>query len=83
MLTKLLALLDEGRAFSQIELAERLGTCEDSVRAQMEHLERMGLLKRVYSESGCKGCGGSCSNSCGGCGQSALHSLPMWEKVSA
>ncbi|MDL2288549.1 hypothetical protein LJC32_04120 [Oscillospiraceae bacterium OttesenSCG-928-F05] len=82
MLMKLLTLLDEGCAFSQIELAERLGTGEDSVKAQMEYLERVGMLRRIDSGSGCESCGGSCGNSCGGCGQGALHGPAMWEKIS-
>lgn len=80
MLTQLLTLLDEGHAFSQIELAERLHTGEESIRAQMEYLERMGLLRRVYSSSGCEGCGGKCDS--GTCGHSAPHAPVMWEKVS-
>lgn len=82
MLTNLLALLDEGHAFSQTELAQRLGTGEDSVKAQMEYLERRGLLRRIDSGSGCEGCGGGCGNSCGGCAKDAPRGPAMWEKVS-
>ncbi|MCP1103207.1 DNA-binding Lrp family transcriptional regulator [Aequitasia blattaphilus] len=81
MLIKLLALLDEGRAYSQLELAELCGTREESVKAQMEYLERAGFLRRVTSGSSCESCGGKCSGSTGGCGKDTSRGVAMWEKT--
>lgn len=47
MLTQLLALLDGGYTFSIGDLAQRLGIGEDAVKAQMEYLERLGMLRRL------------------------------------
>lgn len=82
MLSELLALLDQGRAFSQLELAESLGTSQEAVKAQMEYLERLGLLRRVVSSSGCGGCSGSCgSGGCHSCSHHSPQGPPMWEKA--
>lgn len=82
MLTKLLAILDEGRAYSQQELAECLGVPPGSVAAQMEYLERLGLLRRINNScgwgSGCKSCGSNCD---AGCHSSGVTPLAMWELV--
>lgn len=67
MLTQLLALLNEGNALSITELAQRLKISEGAVRAQMEYLERLGMLRRVSVEGGCSSCSGSCRG-CRGCG---------------
>lgn len=79
-MTQLLDLLDEGHAFSLTELAQRLQTNEDTVKAQMEYLERLGLLRKVNAEFGCKDCSGGCG--CGSCGEKAPRGPAMWEKVS-
>lgn len=77
MLTKLLALLDEGRVYSQQELAETLGVSLETVMAQMEYLERLGMLHRV--EIG--GCAGGCKGCSSGCEQRSVDAPAMWEKV--
>lgn len=78
MLTQLLALLDEENALSITELAQRLKTSEDAVKAQMEYLERLGMLQRVSNRQSCSACSGGCS----GCGQNAARCPAMWEKIS-
>ncbi|MGF7004424.1 putative transcriptional regulator [Lachnospiraceae bacterium PFB1-21] len=81
MLIKLLTLLEEGRAYSQLELAESLGTGEEGVKAQVEYLERMGLLRRVERGGGCDSCGGKCGNSSCDCQNVAPRGPVMWERV--
>lgn len=81
MLTQLLALLDEGNALSITELAQRLKTSEDTVKAQMEYLEQLGMLRRVSGGADCAACGGSCGGSCHGCGKDAPRGPAMWEKT--
>lgn len=78
MLTKLLALLDEGRAYSRQELAEKLGVNVETVAAQMEYLERLQLLRRVNMNGGCaQGCKGCTA----GCDKNPVMPVAMWEKV--
>ena len=81
MLTQLLALLDEGHAFSLGELAQRLEVGEDLVKAQMEYLERLGMLRRINLGGGCKGCPGHCGGGCSRC-ETMPPGLAMWERVS-
>jgi predicted transcriptional regulator len=77
MLTKLLALLDESRAYSEQELAKVLGVRTETVLAQIEYLERLGMLQRV-SVGG--GCAGGCKNCSSGCKPQGGSPLVMWEK---
>ncbi len=81
MLTELIYLLDEGRAFSQKELSERLGVSQEAVMAQIEYLERIGILRKINPQSLCKNCSGTCG-SCSGCGEDTLQGPAMWEKTS-
>lgn len=78
MLTQLLAFLDEGDVLSITELAQRLKTSEDTVKAQMEYLERLGMLRRITSGGSCSACSAGCS----GCRQNSARCPAMWEKVS-
>ena len=75
---KLLSLLDEGRALSQRELAEKLNISVDMLGAQIEYLERLGILRRIGHNcecgNGCKGCASKCHDS-------GISPLVMWEKV--
>jgi len=74
---KLLSLLDAGRALSQSDLAEALGVSAGMVSAQIEYLERLGLLRRVGYDCAC---GGGCSGCGSGC-QSGLAPSAMWERA--
>lgn len=65
MLTEILKALEQGRAYSQNDFARLFGVSEESIRAQIEFLERKGYIKRVTMPScdsktctGCKGCTG-------------------------
>lgn len=78
MLTQILALMDEGNALSITELAQQLEISEDAVKAQMEYLERLGILCRVNIGGGCE----ACSSGCSGCGQHSNSCPVMWEKIS-
>jgi len=75
---KLLRLLDAGRALSPRALAEALNVSAETVAAQIEYLERLGLLRRVGDGcacgGGCKGCGSKCHGS-------AASPLVMWERT--
>lgn len=76
MLIQIIAFLDEENALSITELAQKLKTSEDAVKAQLEYLERLGILNRV--SSGCSACSGGFS----GCGQKTTRCPAMWEKIS-
>ena len=74
---QLLRLLDEGRALSQRELADELHVSVETLGAQIEYLERLGMLRRVGSNcecGGCKGCSSKCHTGSG-------SPLVMWEKA--
>ena len=79
MLTKLLDLLESGQHCSLEELAKQLGADISTVKAQIEYLVQIGMLKQVTAEvptcTGCIGC--SEQNRCG------LDFTPylMWERV--
>lgn len=79
MLNELLSMLDEGRAFSQWELAERLGVSQEAVMAQMDYLERIGVLHRINTKSGCDNCSGTCGG-CSSCEDDTPTGPVMWEK---
>ena len=74
MLAEILDTLQEGQTYSLQELAGILQTDMQSLKAQLEYLERHGYIKKVEMKPGC----GSTCHGCKGCG----HSLPyfiMWE----
>ncbi|MFV0363000.1 MAG: FeoC-like transcriptional regulator [Suipraeoptans sp.] len=82
MLVKLLRLLEEGRAYSQIELGECLSMSKEAISAQIEYLEHLGMLRRIKNlsgcGSGCKSCGSDCKSDC----QSTnMEPTTMWELV--
>ena len=74
---KILRLLDEGRALSQRELAEKLNTSVETLGAQIEYLERLGFLRRIghicECSGGCKGCASKCHDS-------DISPPVMWER---
>lgn len=75
MLTKLLSLLNEGRAYSQQEISGLLHVSQGSIIAQLEFLETQGMLRRVSTACGCSG-------GCNGCGSGCDAKAPtMWELV--
>lgn len=79
MLTKLLDLLEGGQHCSLEELAKQLDTDISAVKAQIEYLVQIGILKQVTAEvPTCTGCTG-CSDQ-NGCGLDFTPYL-MWEKV--
>lgn len=75
MLYKLLALLQEGRAWSLEDLAEALDTDVPEIKARLEYLEKTGMLRQICSTVGCEGCSGCSSGS--NCGD--FKSPAMWE----
>ena len=75
---KLLSLMDKGQALSQHELAEMLNISTETLGAQIEYLERMGLLRRVFNN--CE-CGGGCKGCSSKCHDSGISLPVMWEKV--
>lgn len=79
MLTKLLAVLNEGRVYSQQDLADKLGVTADMVTSQLEYLAHLGLLRQVDLDSD-KSCGGNCK----GCGSDCHDAARpvLWEKTS-
>lgn len=76
-MTKLLALLKDGRARSVELLAQELHTSPEDIKRQMEYLERMGYLRRVVAcGQDCKGCAGNCGSA------GSLSDAPVfWEIV--
>lgn len=78
MLTELLELLDEGRAYSQREMAEKLGIGAAMIIAEIEYLELLGLLRRVDDSCGCSGGCKGCSSACNNEG---ITPPAMWEKA--
>lgn len=74
MLNEILDQFKKGKTFSLQELADSLNTDVQTVKAQMDYLERQGYIKKVELHTGC---GGGCS-SCAGCSQ-GTQKLNMWE----
>lgn len=77
MLHEMLALLDDGVAYSQDDLARLTGTSRETVEAGIAYLAHAGYLKPVAVQSGC---GGSCKG-CPGCGASGAGMPPCWERT--
>lgn len=76
MLSKLLSLLAEGRAWSLEDLASELGTGVPEVKARLEYLEHTGMLHQVKMTGGCSSDCKSCSSQC----QCNDFKMPtMWE----
>lgn len=77
MLQALLALLDNGKTYSQADLARILDTTTENIDSWMAYLEKTGHLKRIEASS--------CSGSCSGCNAhcdagSKKPSVVFWEK---
>ena len=77
-MVKLLRLLDEGRALSQQEVAEELNISVETLGAQIEYLERLGVLRRIGHN--CE-CGGSCKGCSSKCHDSGISPPTMWERA--
>lgn len=74
----LLDLIDSGCASSVTELAEKLNTSPQMIKARLERYEQLGIIKK---NSFTGGCGGKCKN-CGGCGKAPNGAvMSYWEKV--
>ncbi len=73
-MNEILELLKKGKTFSFQELADSLNTNVQTVKVQIDYLERQGYIKKVELHTGC---GVGCS-SCAGCSQGTLGSN-MWE----
>jgi DNA-binding Lrp family transcriptional regulator len=58
MLREMLALLQEGKTFSQYDLAERLHITPEAIAARLDFLHRAGCLRKVRAV---KGCGKKCA----------------------
>ncbi|MDR2662297.1 MAG: FeoC-like transcriptional regulator [Treponema sp.] len=64
MLRELLALLREGKTFSQYDLAERLDTTPQAITARLDFLYHAGYLRKACTVKGCgKQCAGCPSGS--------------------
>ncbi len=74
MLNEILDQFKKGKTFSLQELADSLNSDVQTVRAQMDYLERQGYIKMVELHTGCSG---GCS-SCAGCSQRTQKSN-IWE----
>lgn len=74
MLNEILEQFKKGKIFSFQELADSLNTDVQTVKVQMDYLERQGYIKKVELYTGCSG---GCS-SCAGCSQ-GLQKSKMWE----
>jgi DNA-binding transcriptional MocR family regulator len=74
MLNEILDQFKKGKTFSLQELADSLNSDVQTVKAQMDYLERQGYIKKVELHTGCaSGC-----SSCAGCNQGTQKSN-MWE----
>ncbi|WP_304508900.1 FeoC-like transcriptional regulator [Anaerotignum sp.] len=74
MLNEILDQFKKGRTFSFQELADSLNTDVQTVKAQIDYLERQGYIKKVEVYTSCAG---GCS-SCAGCNQGTQRSI-IWE----
>ena len=64
MLSEILALMSEGKIFSQHELAERLHTTPEAVTARLDFMRRTGYLRKICTAKDCgKKCAGCMSES--------------------
>lgn len=76
MLTELLSLLKESRAWSVEDLADVLNIDVEAVKARLEFLEKTGLIHQV---SVLCGCGRDCKSCSIDCGANNPNSFVMWE----
>ena len=78
---ELLHLLQDGNTRTIEQLAAELQTTEADVRRQLEFLEHIGAIRRVYNSCGtCKSCSGGACKSC--MPQNAeLNMGELWEVV--
>lgn len=58
MLTKLLEMIDQGKQFSQIELAQKMGVNPFFLNSMLQQLVKMGYLEDLSCTvtDGCAGC---------------------------
>lgn len=65
MLNQILMLLDTGNALSLEDICEKTGASKDSVKAQIEFLERAGYLKSIelphVQKTNCSDCKKDCN----------------------
>lgn len=76
---KLLDLLDQNETYSNVQLAEILGTTEEMVEAKLERYEQLGYIRKISQslgcDDGCKGCHG-----CSGF-KDKKNTLIYWERI--
>ncbi|WP_027398997.1 FeoC-like transcriptional regulator [Anaerovorax odorimutans] len=74
MLIEILALLNKERTYLMNEMADILNTDTDTLKVQMEYLEKLGYVRKVRPNMGCK-------NKCMGCSISNnnISTVDMWE----
>lgn len=74
MLNEILDQFKKGKTFSLQEIADSFNSDVQTVKAQMDYLERQGYIKKVELYTGCaSGC-----SSCAGCSQGKQR-INMWE----
>lgn len=81
MLKKILTQLQEGRSLSIEDLAKRLGVRVSAITAQIEYLERLGILRRLDLE---KRCPSPCDHCRAECSKKSRKDAPFpqfWEVV--
>jgi predicted ArsR family transcriptional regulator len=77
MFAEILALLSEGKTFSQYDLAERLHITPEAVAARLDFLHHAGYLRNICAPKGC-------GKQCAGCpiGNAVPGNVPaIWEVV--
>jgi predicted transcriptional regulator len=77
MMRELLAMLREGKTFSQYDLAQRLGATPQAIAARLDFLHRAGYLRNICAVK-------DCGKQCAGCpiGSAAPRNVPViWEAV--
>lgn len=78
MLIQLLDLLQSGQTCSVQDLAELLKKDLDTVKTELEYLERQGYIRKVTPQVDCSH---DC-NGCHGCNQpSTSTNVKMWEVI--
>ncbi len=86
-MNELLTLLKDGHARTIPMLADELHTSEEDVMRQIEFLEHMGAIKKIWTDqpqcSGCSGCSGNGKKACKSCTPDGgfKNMGQMWEVV--
>jgi DNA-binding Lrp family transcriptional regulator len=78
MLQELVALLREGKTFSQYDLAERLNTTPELIAARLDFLDRTGILRKICVVR-------DCGTKCAGCASEKMphNGAVLWELRAA